>query len=170
MGGDNTETNPTQTLIFTYGTLKRGFPNHNLLLEMLSSGDADFIGVYTTADKLPLVCGPFKVPFLLNLPGSGHHVAGELYSVSDKALVRIDELEGLATGHYERMPVRLNGVSAAQAYYAHRNYAMDLWKRNGEKGFDCYTEVQAKGYVRRGDRPRGVSFLDHIRNFVSSSN
>ncbi|KAK1366332.1 Gamma-glutamylcyclotransferase family protein [Heracleum sosnowskyi] len=170
MGGDKTEKKPNQTLIFTYGTLKRGFPNHNLLVEMLSSGDADFLGVHTTADKLPLVCGPFKVPFLLNFPGSGNHVVGELYALSDKALVRIDELEGVSTGHYERMPVRLHGIELVQAYYGHQNYAMDLWKRNGEIGFECYTEVQAKGYVRRGDRPRGVSFLDHINNFVSSSN
>lgn len=164
------EKRPNQTLIFTYGTLKRGFPNHNLLVDFLSTGDADFLGVYTTADKLPLVCGPFKVPFLLNFPGSGNQVVGELYAVSDQALVRIDELEGVSTGHYQRMPVRLNGGALAQAYYAHTNYAMDLWKRNQEKGFDCYTEVQAKGYVRRVDRPRDVSFLDHIKNFVSSSN
>lgn len=170
MGGENKEKKPNQTLIFTYGTLKRGFPNHNLLVEMFSTGDAEFIGVYTTADKLPLVCGPYKVPFLLNFPGSGYQVVGELYAVSDKALVRIDELEGVSTGHYERMPVRLDGVSMAQAYYAHHNYAMDLWKRNGEIGFQCYTEIQAKGYVRRGDRPRDVLFLDHIKNFVSFSN
>ncbi|KAL8095544.1 putative gamma-glutamylcyclotransferase At3g02910 [Apium graveolens] len=167
MGGDNTETKTNQTLIFTYGTLKRGFPNHNLLAEMLSSGDAAFLGVYTTADKLPLVCGPYKVPFLLNFPGSGNQVTGELYSVSDKALVRIDELEGVSTGHYQRMPVRLSSGTLAQAYYGHHDYAMDLWKRNGELGFESYTEMQAKGYVRRGDRPRGVSFLEHIKNFVS---
>lgn len=170
MGGEKTEKEGKQTLIFTYGTLKRGFPNHNLLVEMLSTGDADFIGVYTTADKLPLVCGPFKVPFLLNFPGSGHQVVGELYSVTDKALLRIDDLEGVTTGHYERMPVRIHGLDFVQAYFAHRNYALQLWKRNGEIGFECYTEIQAKGYVRRGDRPKNVSFLDHVKNFVSSSN
>jgi gamma-glutamylaminecyclotransferase len=43
-------------LVFTYGTLKRGFSNHPLLQELASSGDASFVGAAVTAWRLPLVC------------------------------------------------------------------------------------------------------------------
>ena len=33
-----------------------------------------FKGSYQTVEKYPLVCGPYRVPFLLNMPGSGHRV------------------------------------------------------------------------------------------------
>ena len=94
-------------LIFTYGTLKRGFSIHVIRQDLIRTGYATFVGVYETAQKYPLVCGPYRVPFLLNFPGSGHRVQGELYSVSTRGLARMDELEGTTCGHYERLPVKL---------------------------------------------------------------
>ncbi|CAN4089367.1 unnamed protein product [Withania somnifera] len=165
------------TIIFTYGTLKRGFSNHVLLQDMIAAGDASFLGVYQTVDRLPLVCGPYRVPFLLNFPGSGEHVRGELYSVSARGLIRMDELEGITKAHYERLPIKVRPdedpitvVVKAEAYYAHRNYAEALWKRNGEKGYTCYTEKEAKGYVKRKDRPQHLTFLEQIGIFISSDN
>lgn len=173
------------TIIFTYGTLKRGFSNHVLLQDMIAAGDASFLGVYQTIDRLPLVCGPYRVPFLLNFPGAGEQVRGELYAVSARGLTRMDELEGITRCHYERLPIKvrpdgdsLTTVAAAgaaeaeaeaEAYYAHRNYAEALWKRNGEKGFSCYTEQEAKGYVKRKDRPQHLTFLEQIGIFISSN-
>ncbi|KAL3650136.1 hypothetical protein CASFOL_006539 [Castilleja foliolosa] len=164
-------------LIFTYGTLKQGFSNHPLLQDMISAGDATFVGRCRTLPSLPLVCGPYRVPFLLNLPGRGNRVSGELYAVSPAALARMDELEGVSRGHYERLPIEIemesNGVNpssavAAEAYYAHRSYAEAMWRRNGEEGYNCYTEKVAIGYVRRKDRPQHITFLDQIRLFLSS--
>jgi len=155
-------------LIFTYGTLKRGFSNHALMQELMRTGDAALVGTYRTAEKFPLVCGPYRVPFLLNLPGCGQRVLGELYAVSFKGLVRMDELEGTTRGHYERLPIQLearpheihgdddfaNATRAeAEAYYAHRSYAMEMWRKNGKKGLSGYTEREARGYVKRKDRP-----------------
>ncbi|XP_047328006.1 putative gamma-glutamylcyclotransferase At3g02910 [Impatiens glandulifera] len=161
-------------LIFTYGTLKQGFSNHGLLQDMIDTGDASFLGVYRTIDKLPLVCGPYKVPFLLNMPGSGDRVYGELYAVSQSAIPRMDELEGTNRGHYERLPIKVIaeggcGGMSAEAYYAHRSYAAAMWKRNGEKGLSVYSKKETKGYVRRKDRPANLTFLDHINLFISSS-
>ncbi|CAN4085529.1 unnamed protein product [Withania somnifera] len=165
------------TIVFTYGTLKRGFSNHVLLQDMIAAGDASFLGLYQTVDRLPLVCGPYRVPFLLNFPGSGEHVRGELYAVSARGLIRMDELEGITKAHYERLPIKIqpDGDSVtvvveveAEAYYAHRNYAEALWKRNGEKGYGCYTEKEAKGYVKRKDRPQHLTFLEQIGIFISS--
>ncbi|KAJ1415151.1 Gamma-glutamylcyclotransferase, AIG2-like [Sesbania bispinosa] len=169
-----------KALIFTYGTLKRNFSNHPLLQDLMRTGDASFIGTYRTANNYPLVCGPYRVPFLLNLPGSGQPVHGELYSVSARGLVRMDELEGTSRAHYERLPIKLvpdqeeendddapGRLTCAEAYYAHHNYAMELWKKNGKRGLRCYSEKEAIGYVKRKDRPQHLTFLDHIRLFLS---
>lgn len=171
-------------LIFTYGTLKRGFSNHALMQELMRTGDAALVGTYRTAEKFPLVCGPYRVPFLLNLPGCGQRVLGELYAVSFKGLARMDELEGTTRGHYERLPIQLEpqpheihvdgdgdddfaNATRAEAYYAHRSYAMEMWRKNGKKGLSGYTEREARGYVKRKERPQNLSFLDHIRLFLS---
>ena len=170
------------TIVFTYGTLKRGFSNHVLMQDLIRSGDASFKGVYQTLEKYPLVCGPYRVPFLLNKPGSGQRVTGELYAVSPRGLSRLDELEGTSRGHYVRQPIRLlkeegegrdletENVSSCvvEAYYAHKSYEEELWKRNGGRSFGAYTENEARGYVKRKDRPQHLTFLDHIRIFVSS--
>ncbi|KAI5671209.1 hypothetical protein M9H77_11573 [Catharanthus roseus] len=174
---DNHKKKKKNALVFTYGTLKRGFSNHVLLQDMISSGDAAYLGICRSAERLPLVCGPYRVPFLLNIQGFGDHVWGELYSVSPGALARMDELEGISRGHYERLPIRLiqedasasDGLIWAEAYYAHRSYADDLWKRNMEIGYSCYSKEEAKGYIRRKDRPQHLSFLEQIRIFVSST-
>ncbi|XP_059304333.1 putative gamma-glutamylcyclotransferase At3g02910 [Lycium ferocissimum] len=171
MGAEGAE---KSTIIFTYGTLKRGFSNHVLLQDMISNGDASFLGVYQTVDKLPLVCGPYRVPFLLNFPGSGERVWGELYAVSARGLIRMDELEGITKAHYERLPIKVRPEAqpdevVAEAYYAHRNYAEAMWKRNGEKGYSVYSEKEAKGYVKRKERPQHLTFLEQIGIFISSS-
>ncbi|KAL7164865.1 hypothetical protein ACSBR2_040705 [Camellia fascicularis] len=173
------ETEQKQTLIFSYGTLKRGFPNHRLMQDLISSNDAYFLGDYHSLHPLPLVCGPHGVPFLLNLPSSAaahHRVHGELYSVSPSALLPLDHLEGISLGHYERLPIQLlpanhggGAVVEAEAYYAHRSYAEEMWRRNGRVGFRVYSEKEAKDYVRRDLRPKDRTFLEDIQLFVSSS-
>ncbi|CAN6302738.1 unnamed protein product [Urochloa humidicola] len=169
-----------RTLVFTYGTLKRGFSNHPLLQDLAQCGDASFVGAAVTASRLPLVCGPYRVPFLLNLPGEegADRVAGELYAVTPRGLARLDELEGVSRAHYERLPIAVDlaaegggGCAArveAVAYYAHRDYAAELWRRSGEKGYPEYSHAVADGYIRRKDRPQGQTFLEQIRIFVSS--
>ncbi|KAJ4785367.1 hypothetical protein LUZ62_036613 [Rhynchospora pubera] len=176
-----------RTLIFTYGTLKRGFSNHKLLQSLMQSNHATFVGPAATSSPIPLVCGPYRVPFLLNLSSCRsdeiYPVSGELYSVSPLGLARLDELEGVSKGHYERFPLKVRVIKGegngeegmetereveAQGYFGHRSYAMEMWKRNGEKGLREYTKEVATGYVRRMDRPQGLTFLDHIRYFVES--
>ncbi|KAG6490066.1 putative gamma-glutamylcyclotransferase At3g02910 [Zingiber officinale] len=163
--------------VFTYGTLKRGFSNHSLIQELVCAGDASFVGEARTTCRLPLVCGPYRVPFLLNFPGAGEHVAGELYAVSPRGIARMDELEGTRRGHYERLPISVallgHPVSpkvevAAEAYYAHPSYAGELWRRSEERGYAGYSEKEAMGYVKRKDRPQDITFLEQIRLFVSS--
>ncbi|CAN1255680.1 Putative gamma-glutamylcyclotransferase At3g02910 [Linum perenne] len=174
----------TAAVIFTYGTLKKGFSNHKLLQDLMQTGDAFFLRRdCRTVDAYPLVCGPYRVPFLLNLPGAAgsNRVSGELYAVSARGLERLDELEGTVTGHYERLPIEVEppadgGVEeetidsggGVEAYFAGRSYAAEMWKRCGKIGYSVYGEEESKGYVRRKDRAANLSFLEQIGVFISS--
>ncbi len=80
-----------QYLVFVYGTLKKDFPNHQRYMKT-----ARFIGTYQTVQRYPLVLfGDRYVPGMLNSPGEGHHVEGEVYEMDDECLAQIDLLEGL---------------------------------------------------------------------------
>ena len=72
----------------------------------MGSRHARFVGGGFTSRKFPLVCGPFQVPFLLHTSTPcGHHVQGEVYEIDEFALSRLDELEGISKGHYERRTI-----------------------------------------------------------------
>lgn len=153
-------------MAFVYGTLKRGFGNHWLMEELLADGHAVFVGEARTKKRFPLVCGPFQVPFLLNFPTSGHFVRGEVYQVDKVAMARLDELEGVTKGHYERHPVvvtTLETVPAmdmvAQAYFAAPSYSFAM---AGAPHIPCYSQKEASTYIRRKDRPQNRTFLEHV--------
>ena len=85
--------------LFVYGTLKRGFPNH----ETLTGGT--FAGLARTVEAWPLLIqGPWFTPVMLPETGEGHRVAGELWEVDDALLARLDQLESthLPTGYVRR--------------------------------------------------------------------
>ncbi|KAG4206288.1 hypothetical protein ERO13_A03G000100v2 [Gossypium hirsutum] len=163
----------TQALIFTYGTLKQGHGNHHLIQDLILQQDAIFLGFHVTHQPHPLVIGPHGIPYLINLPGHGHQVKGELYSVSTRGLVRLDELEGISIGHYEGLPIELyeegkEGVLvAAEAYFAHRSFGERLWERKGKVGLTEFGEEEGKGYVGIEDRPHGCDVLHDITSFLS---
>ncbi|KAL7110004.1 hypothetical protein ACP275_06G210300 [Erythranthe tilingii] len=167
-GGDDV------SLIFVYGTLKRGFYNHKLIDALIRTTDAAFLGPHTTVESFPLVCGPHGIPYLINLPGSGTRIHGELYSVSSGlGLARLDELEGIDRGHYERLPVAVAAecggerVRVVDAYFAHREFGEALWKRCGEEGLSEYGVDMVNNYVRREDRPPESNFILDIQKFIS---
>lgn len=86
-------------LVFVYGTLKKSEPNHHVIDPAKHScqdttGVAKFIGSGKTETKFPLVIGTrFNIPFLLDRPGVGHSIHGEVYEVDDKVLCKLDKLE-----------------------------------------------------------------------------
>lgn len=94
--------------VFVYGTLKRGFPNHQGAMSM-----AAYIGEVCTLVAFPLVVGGrWFSPYLLDEPGTGQRVNGELFSVDDAGLAMLDELEGLhVVSGYRRIAI---AVQAAQ--------------------------------------------------------
>ncbi|XP_068446836.1 gamma-glutamylaminecyclotransferase-like isoform X2 [Clinocottus analis] len=92
--------------IFVYGTLKKGQPNYYRMMER-ANGRAELLASACTAQKYPLViAGEHNIPFLLNLPGQGHRVQGEIYEVDDKMLAFLDDFEGVPA-MYQRTRVTL---------------------------------------------------------------
>eukprot|EP00079_Xenopus_tropicalis_P011355 XP_002937126.1 PREDICTED: gamma-glutamylaminecyclotransferase [Xenopus tropicalis] len=82
------------TNIFVYGTLKRGQPNHTVMT-CYKHGKAVFKGMGKTVEKYPLVIAEeANIPFLLNIPGTGRRIIGEIYSVDDSMLQFLDDFEG----------------------------------------------------------------------------
>ncbi|XP_072832601.1 gamma-glutamylaminecyclotransferase isoform X1 [Vicugna pacos] len=80
--------------VFVYGTLKTGQPNHKVLLDG-AHGRAALRGRGRTVQPYPLViAGEHNIPRLLNLPGRGNRVAGEIYAVDEQMLHFLDEFEG----------------------------------------------------------------------------
>jgi len=87
------------TLVWVYGTLKKGFHNHSAT----GMAAATFIGRARTVDHYPLLTlSPYHVPFLLDAPGVGCRVDGEVYDVDDVLLERLDELEGHPSWYHRR--------------------------------------------------------------------
>uniref|UniRef100_A0A8C6TRK7 Gamma-glutamylaminecyclotransferase n=1 Tax=Neogobius melanostomus TaxID=47308 RepID=A0A8C6TRK7_9GOBI len=92
--------------VFVYGTLKKGQPNYYRMFDS-SNGTTQFLGTAKTVERFPLViAGTYNIPYLLNIPGQGHQVHGEIYQVDDQMLRFLDAFEGVPT-HYQRTATKL---------------------------------------------------------------
>lgn len=81
------------TNVFVYGTLKRNQPNHHWFWQP-NKGTARFVSTGCTITKFPLFVGSqYNVPFLLNKPGIGNCIFGEIYEVDEIMLANLDVLE-----------------------------------------------------------------------------
>lgn len=98
------------TILFVYGTLKRGQVNFALIR------DQRFLGEAVTAPKYRLYdLGPY--PGLVPDPAAGLSVAGELWEVSACALGELDDFE-TAADEYARGPVEVMGFDRpAEVYF-----------------------------------------------------
>jgi gamma-glutamylaminecyclotransferase len=77
-------------LVFVYGTLKAGFRNAHVNEGQPVGRD------WATVRPHPLyIIGRRRLPWLLDRPGEGHAVQGELVAVDDAGLARMDALERL---------------------------------------------------------------------------
>lgn len=76
-------------LLFVYGTLKRGFVNHEPYM-----ASAEFLGTVKTCETFPLVLhGASYTPVLVDTGGRGHRIQGELYRIDNPTLDELDRLE-----------------------------------------------------------------------------
>lgn len=75
--------------VFVFGTLKRGFPNHDEGMR----GER-CLGEYRTIERYPMVvAGRWFSPVMMPEPGVGERVGGELYEVGDAKLAELDRIE-----------------------------------------------------------------------------
>ncbi|KAM6986735.1 gamma-glutamylaminecyclotransferase B-like [Aplochiton taeniatus] len=150
------------TRIFVYGTLKTGQPNYFRMVDK-SNGAAKFLGTARTVKKYPLViAGEYNIPFLLNIPGDGQRIRGELYEVDDKMLAFLDDFESCPT-MYQRTPVKLeldadteeslsSEESTTEAFvYSTTAYKPEWPKRTTYENYDAYGD-HGLVYVNREGR------------------
>ncbi|XP_016100549.1 gamma-glutamylaminecyclotransferase C-like [Sinocyclocheilus grahami] len=92
--------------VFVYGTLKKGQPNY-FRMENTSNGQAEFLARARTVEPYPLVIATkFNIPFLLNEPGTGQRIYGEIYRIDQKMLDFLDRFEGCPE-RYQRTKIQL---------------------------------------------------------------
>ena len=115
--------------VFVYGTLKQNQPNHYMLqnggpdLEDFKSSKnqifqpAQFICKAKTTEKYPLViASKFNIPYLLDKPGTGHQIQGEIYQIDDLLLKILDDFEGHPNYYLRRKESVMHNLSKEKCW------------------------------------------------------
>lgn len=94
--------------VFVYGTLKEGFANFRI------NGGRRIPGSFETVERLPLyVIGSIHVPWLVDQPGQGEYVLGQVFEVDDRVLREMDRLEQVdEDGWYTRSTIQVRDAAA----------------------------------------------------------
>jgi gamma-glutamylaminecyclotransferase len=109
------------TLVFVYGTLKRGCSNHAQMAGQTFVGEARTVPGFRLYDL-----GGY--PAIVALPEDRAGVTGEVWSVDPTALQRLDRFEGVHEGLYRREPLPLQAPFAGQTVHAYVS-ALDVTGR-----------------------------------------
>jgi len=89
-------------LLFVYGSLKEGFPNHHV------NRGRRVPGVFRTVQPYPLYLADGVLPCLLARPGAGLRVQGQLFEVAEDDLAAMDALERVGEpGGYARITIEV---------------------------------------------------------------
>ncbi|XP_067259984.1 gamma-glutamylaminecyclotransferase C-like isoform X2 [Chanodichthys erythropterus] len=150
--------------VFVYGTLKRGQPNYFRMMDA-DNGRAEFVAHARTVERYPLVIATkYNIPFLLNVPGTGQRIQGEIYSVDKKMLDFLDWLENCPE-KYQRTTVQLevqDGLgegentpksgSIVEAFmYSTTSYEPEWLQKTTYESYDAYGD-HGLHFVCREDR------------------
>ena len=95
--------------VFVYGTLKEGFANFGI------NQGRRVPGVFRTVERYPLhiVTASF-IPWLVNRPGTGEHVRGQVFEVDERVLREMDRLEQIdEPGWYSRAEIEVQQEGVA---------------------------------------------------------
>lgn len=107
------------TLVFVYGTLKRGGANHRQLAGQKFLGAARTVAGFRLFDF-----GAY--PGMIPKPDDHDGVSGEAWSVDADCLARLDEFEGVPEGLYRRASIALLppfADHAVETYFYARDFA-----------------------------------------------
>ncbi|WP_395741254.1 gamma-glutamylcyclotransferase [Prosthecobacter sp.] len=96
-----------RTLVFVYGTLKRGGDNHHWISQQQFVSEARTAPAYRMYDL-----GGY--PGMVRADEGGLSIQGEVWSVDEAGLINLDVLEDTEGGEYERVPLPLEGEWAEQ--------------------------------------------------------
>lgn len=111
--------------VFVYGTIKRGFPN-----DITGKIDFRFLGNFRTVEAFPLVVGgKWFSPYLIDEPGIGRRVSGEVLEVDDEGLRQLDRMEG---------------THVANGY---RRISAKIENNDGKPPFDAWTYVKGRDAI-----------------------
>jgi gamma-glutamylaminecyclotransferase len=97
--------------VFVFGTLKEGFPNFGI------NRGTRLQGQFRTRESWPLyLVGERHSPWMLDTPGIGHNVIGEVFEVSDEVLQAMDRLERIhEPDGYRRVRIALSAEAGGEA-------------------------------------------------------
>lgn len=136
-------------LVFVYGTLKEGFPNH------ARNPGRRVGGHYRTRQAFPLyvvqLANEDRAPWLVDRPGQGMPVTGQVFEVDDATLRAMDAFEevGRSLG-YVRVAVEIEAVGTADAplhAFAYLKPPQQLVECLAVEGpFGEYTAALSTGY------------------------
>ncbi len=114
-------------LVFVFGTLKQGFPNHHTIAQQT------LLGEYETEQPYPLyLVGERHSPWMLDQPGEGMKVRGQVFKVDEQCLATLDELERIhARDGYRRQEIKVSSQqgSVKLTVYAYLKPAHQLNKK-----------------------------------------
>jgi gamma-glutamylaminecyclotransferase len=102
-------------LVFVFGTLKEGFPNFGV------NRGARVPGEFRTRSAYPLyLVGERHSPWLIEAPGSGLRVTGQVFRVSGETLAAMDRLERISEHDgYQRKLLQLEDVGSSRILSAY---------------------------------------------------
>jgi gamma-glutamylcyclotransferase (GGCT)/AIG2-like uncharacterized protein YtfP len=144
------------TKVFVYGTLRKGFSNHERFLN-----NSKCLGTYKTSQKyimhsggsIPFVSkAPKKVPNdlsdFISMRSKFCKVLGEVYEVDDDTLLSLDRLEGHPTW-YRREEIPIEGFGKAWMYIMPKDSKdtsnLNLIRPTPEKVYDWAYEKKRVG-------------------------
>lgn len=176
--GEMTDSQNGSALVFLYGTLKRSFPNYK---HLQNNRGAVFVGNVQTVHSMPLVIGPYGIPFLINTPDcdGAYAVQGELFAVSRSTLAFLDDFEGVSHRFYQRIKVAVrrhspDGIVSAWTYVRFPESSADdvarthstwrEWTAVKLAQLPCisqYTLEHAKSYLSRELRENADGVITH---------
>lgn len=112
--------------VFVYGTLKRHCCNHHYLKGQRFLGTASTLPLYAMYDL-----GGY--PGIVQDSVQPMSIEGEVWSVDDACLARLDQLEDLAAGEYERDYIPLQPPWAGEKVWGY----LYRWPIQGRSPVGC---------------------------------
>ena len=138
-------------LVFVYGTLKKGFPNHDRHMP-----SAERMGTFRTRDRYRLVLnGERYSPCLMAGAGQGRCVEGEVFAVDSSGLKQLDRLERIdRPDGYHRRRIIVDAVGSPEpescevfVYLKYPEWVTDP----RSDALDVYTLDAARAYRKRNE-------------------